>query len=184
MSMPLRRREMVDDGALLEGPGGRRHAERDGGAEDGHLAGEASHDRRLATEGRCLHEAGGVDLGDLGIIAVVLSKARHVAHSPIGVVRVDGDLLSALSAWRTPFGINGELLDDGVLIAADRKAAGDPAADDFVLIGADFHPLAAGVSDRTGRFHQQQAGLRSAGIDAPAARFLDQRGVVQLRVEA
>ena len=69
------------------------HAERHGGAEDGDLALVAGHDGRLAAQVQRAHQAGVIDDGDLGVVALVLGTAGDVLDRAVAVVGVDGELL-------------------------------------------------------------------------------------------
>src|SRR5262249_9153673 len=68
----------------------------------------------------------------------------------------------------------------GILGVAGGRARGDPAADQLVLVGTDFHALAAGVRHLTRRLQEQQAVLGGVGQQPPTACFLDQRVEIDL----
>src|SRR5262249_47226087 len=70
-----------------------------------------------------------------------------------------------------------------------RRAGGasallNPAQQSLVILGADLQPPASAVSQAAGRLEQEQAPLGSGRKDAPAARLLDNRFKVQVRLVA
>jgi hypothetical protein len=67
---------------------------------------------------------------------------------------------------------------------AEWCAGRDPAANEAILIRANVHALAATVGDAAGCLRQQQTAVGSRGEQTPAARFLHERGVIDLRLEA
>src|SRR5205823_6462870 len=95
-----------------------------------------------------------------------------------------GELLAIVAADEPLLGKDSDLRDDRIARAADGNVGGDPAADELVLIGIKFHAFAAGVSDAAARLEKQQAVFRRGEEDAPAARLLHQRLIIELRHEA
>ena len=136
---------LIDDRLRLELVGGNLDAERHGGAEDGDLALVAGHDGGLAAQVERADQAGAFDDGDLGVVALVLGPLRDIDDAAVAVVGVDGELLAVVAGHDAMLGRDGDLGDGRVLLAAVGSAGGDPAADELVFIGADFHAFAAGV---------------------------------------
>jgi len=76
------------------------------------------------------------------------------------------------------FGVDADLRDGRVIRLAERHAGGDPAADELVFIRADFMRLPPPCGSWPVAFAQEQTVIRRRRKDAPPARFLDQRRVI------
>jgi len=94
--LPFLQRRLIDGGLHRELVLGRLGAERHRRPEDRHLTLVTGHDGRLAAQGERADEAGSLDHGDLGVVAVVLGPAGDVLNGAVAVVGVDGDLLLVL----------------------------------------------------------------------------------------
>ena len=153
---PFLLRELIDHRLGGERVGRRLPAERDRGAERGDLSLIAGHDRRLAAQIERTHQRGSINNRDVRIVALVLGTSRDVDDGAVGVVSQDRELLAILPGDDPLFGKHGDLGDGRILVGAERRAGGDPTANEFVFVGAEFHPFAAGVSDLAGRLRQQE----------------------------
>src|SRR5207249_2473855 len=113
------------------------------GAEDGDLALVARHDGRLAAHFLGVDQAAGFDRGDLRVVAFVLRPPGNVLDRAVAVVGVGGELLLVMAGEDAVRGLDGDPGHHRVGRPADGRPGGDPAADELVLVGADFHALAA-----------------------------------------
>ena len=127
-----------------------------------------------------------VDGGDLGVVALVLGPAGDVLDRAVGVVGVDGELLPAVARSMTRCsGKTVILVTVGSLGVAVGHAGGDPAADELVLVGAELHASCR----RRGpccpvALSRSRLCVRGGREEAPAAGFLHEGVVVELRLEA
>ena len=124
---------------------GHRHAERHGGAEDRHLALVAGHDRRLTAHLERVYPARLLNRRNLGVVAHVLSAASDVLDRTVVVMRKDGQLLLVVPRQNAVLGVNADAGHVGIVRLAERRAGGDPAAQQLVFIGTHVHALAAAV---------------------------------------
>ncbi len=160
------------------------HAQRNRGAEDGDLPLITSHDGRLAAGVERADQAGAVDDGDVRVVAFVLGPAGDVDHLAVAVVSQYGELLAILAGDDSLLGKHADLGDLRIGRAAEGRAAGDPAADELIFVGADFEAFAARVGHGAGRLLQQQAKFGSGREQAPATVFLDECLIIELGNEA
>src|SRR5262249_44909254 len=107
----------------------------------------AGHDRGLAAHRQRAHEGGGIDHGDFLVVALVLGPPRNIFDAAVAVVRINGKLLLVVTRQDAVLGVDGDLRDGGVVLVAEGRAGGDPAADEAILVGVDFQALAAAVRD-------------------------------------
>jgi hypothetical protein len=101
--------EAIDDVLGLELVVGSLDSQRHRDAEDGDLALEASHDGSRAAQVLGPNQAGAVDDGDVGVVALVLGASRDVLDGAVGVMRVNDDLLAALAINDARIGVRGDL---------------------------------------------------------------------------
>ncbi len=101
-----------------------------------------------------------IDRGDIGVIALVLGAAGHVDDAAVGVVGMNGKLLVALAGNNALRGEDSNLGDCWIRGIATRRAAGDPATNQLIFIGAYFEATAARVRNGARRFLEQQTEFR------------------------
>ena len=81
------------------------------------------------------------------------------------------------------FGMDADLGHDRILRQAPGTAGRDPAANELVIIGTDFQPLAAAVRHLRAGLEQNQAVVRRRRENAAATGFLHQGGEIDIRLE-
>src|SRR5262249_6734862 len=98
----------------------------------------------------------------------------------ITIVRISSQLLLVLPGHEPLLGEDGDFGYHRVVGLAERRAGGDPAADQLVFVGAAVHAPAAALAHAAAGLDQEQAALRGRREQAPAACLLDQGVVIEV----
>lgn len=98
-------------------------------------------------------------------------------------MRRDGERLLGVLTEADLGGGDGDPLEDGVTGLLSRQPLLDPLFEDFIERPVRLQPLAPAMRDKPGSLVQEEAFTRSGSEHAPAAAFVDERGVIEVGIE-
>ena len=131
-----------------------------------------------------LHAAGIVHRRHAFIARSVAHPARHVAHTPVGILGAHHDLLLRAGFQGGQGREDFEARHRGIAVGWTWRARRDPFRDHAVFERIGGEPLAAAVRDRECGLQQHQAVRRLRKRNAPPDRLPRQRGVILFGIVA
>ena len=152
--------------------------------EEGHLPLKPDHHRRFPRPAFRRHQPRAVDGGQLCLVRFEHRQARHVTLAAVAVVADHGQLLPTVKRHLALLGDDADAFDHRVVGTPERHPLADPADQQLALVRILGQPSPATVRKEVCRLRDQEGELGIGGKDPPAARLVDEEGVVLGRLEA